>query len=174
MTKKITLASLAVIAVLAISSMAFAGPGQGHMGRNGQPGMWNNLTPEKQAEVKKIFDAHREKMDGLRDQLWAKHTTLDALVDSGKATKSDIESLVSDMVKIKRNMDRERDALSTELEKTTGLRFFGGPGFGCGGPGFGQGYHHRGFKGHGRGMGPGYGMMGYGQMGPGFNAPCYN
>lgn len=146
----IVLAALA--AVLALSAVSFAGPGYGHGRGPGMGGFYDNLTPEKQAAVDKIFDKHQKKIFDLHEQYWAKSTELEALTASGKAERNDIQGLVAEMGKLRGQMHQEREALSNELSKETGVKF--GPGMGYGmGPGMGRGMMGRGMMGQG-GFGP--------------------
>lgn len=167
MKKRSFIVMAALAALLALSAVSFAGPGYGH-GRGPGMGMgfYDNLTPEKQAAVDKIFDKHEKKIFDLHEQYWAKSTELEALTASGKAERADIQGLVADMGKLRAQMHQERESLFNELSKETGVKFgrgmgYGmGPGFGHDGMGRGMG---RGMMGQGGGFGPcgGYGPAGY-------------
>ncbi|WP_022661310.1 Spy/CpxP family protein refolding chaperone [Paucidesulfovibrio longus] len=160
MSKKTTIASLTVIAVLALSAMAFAGQGwhHGYGMMNGYGpgyGMMNGygpgaqIAPEQQEAFQKIFDKHQEKMEKLRNEMWSKNLELNALTESGKADKSDIRSLVAEISKVREKMQVERESFYNDLD-AAGIQPQSGPGYGMG-------------------NGRGYGMMnGYG---PG-NGPC--
>jgi zinc resistance-associated protein len=158
MKKRSFIVMAALAAVLALSAVSFAGPGYGH-GRGPGMGFYDNLTPEKQAAVDKIFDKHHKKLVDLREQYWAKSTELEALTASGKAERADIQGLVADLSKVRVQMDQERETLFTELSKETGVKFGRGMGYG---PGMGAGGCGGMGPGMGRGMGPG---MGYGPAG---------
>ncbi|MGE4291272.1 MAG: Spy/CpxP family protein refolding chaperone [Desulfovibrio sp.] len=163
MSKKTTIVSLTVVAVLAFSAMAFAGRGWHHgYGMGGGYGMMGygpgmQVAPEQQEAFDKIFDKHQDKMEKLRNEMWAKNLELNALVESGKAEKSDIRSLVGEITKLREKMQAERESFFSELE-AAGIE----PQFGNAmGPGRGYGM-----------MNGGQGMMGNGQgYGPG-NGPC--
>jgi len=155
MKKRSIIVVAALAAVLALSAVSFAGPGYGH-GRGPGMGFYDNLTPEKQAAVDKIFDKHEKKIVELSDQYWAKNTELEALTASGKAERADIQGLVADLAKVRAQLRQEHDALATELSKETGMKF---------GPGMGMG--------RGMGMGPGMGMGRGMGMGPA-DCPCVN
>ena len=154
--KKRFVTAVALVALVSMSAFAFAAP-RGGRGPVGDP--YAALSPEKQAAVNKILDKHHVKLQELRDQIWAKHTELQALSQSGKAERSDIQSLIADIAKLRTAMNSERDALRAELEKETGIKAFG------------RGYHRGGMGG---GMGGGYGDCGYGprggMMGGGYGA----
>ncbi len=164
MKKRSIIVVAALAAVLALSAVSFAGPGYGYGRGPGRGWYFDNLTPEKQAAVEKIFDKHHQKLVDLREQYWAKSTELEALAASGKAERSDIQGLVADMGKMRAQLRQERDAMFAELSKETGVKLNPGMGFGHMGPGYGH---------MGRGMGPGAGPYGggFGPCGGGFG-PC--
>lgn len=158
--KKRIVITFTVLALVSLSALAFAAPKAGR-GPAAQP----TLTPEKQAAVSQIVDKHHVKLIELREKIWAKHTELQALSQSGKAEKSDIQSLIGDISKLRAAMNAERDAMRAEIEKETGIK------------GYGRGYHGGGMGGgmgegcpsmggdcgqRGGGMGPRGGMMGGG------------
>lgn len=165
MNKRIVI-TFTVLALVSMSAFAMAA-GKGNRARNYEP----TLTPEKQAAVEKIVDQHHVKLVELREQIWAKQTELQALSRSGKAERSDIQSLIGDISKLRTTMNTERDAMRTEIEKETGIKAFGrgfhrGGGYGGGaGMGYGAGEGCPGIGGgSGMGYGPGSGM-GYGGHG---------
>lgn len=146
--KKRIIVTFTVLALVSMSALAMAAS-KGGRGHNAEP----TLTPEKQAAVAKIVDKHHAKLVELREKIWAKHTELTALSRAGKAEKSDIQSLIADISKLRATMNEERDALRTEIEKETGIKAYG------------RGYHRGGMDGGmGGGMGAGDcsggGMMG--------------
>lgn len=157
--KKRIITTFTVLALVSMSAFALAA-GKGGRAAAAEP----TLTPEKQAVVAKIVDKHHAKLIELREKIWAKQTELQALSQSGKAEKSDIQSLIGEISKLRTNMNEERDALRTELEKETGIKAYGrgyhrggmGGGYGaaegCPGGGFGPGA--------GKGFGPGAGCTG--------------
>ncbi|WP_285905330.1 Spy/CpxP family protein refolding chaperone [Pseudodesulfovibrio pelocollis] len=159
MTKRnITTTALAAILVLALASWAVAGPGYGRGGCGG-PGFsgqnpYAQLTPEKQAAVEAIFDKYRPQMEQLRDSLWTKHATMQAMINGGKADEKKLGALVAELRSLREKMGELRADMNDELTKETGIEApFGrkgrgfGPGFGPDGcPAFGKGY--------GKGCGP--------------------
>lgn len=159
--KKRIITTITVLALVSLSAFAIAAP-RGGRGPAADPA----LTPEKQAAVAKIVDKHHVKLVDLREKIWAKQTELQALSRSGKAERADIQSLISDISKLRTSMNEERDALRTEIEKETGIKSFGrgyhgggfGPGEGCAGGDCGP---------RGGMMGGGYGQRG-GMMGGGY------
>ena len=147
--KKRIIITITVLALVSMSAFAMAA-GKGVRGRNAEP----TLTPEKQAAVEKIVDKHHVKLVELREQIWAKQTELQALSRSGKAERSDIQSLISDISKLRTAMNAERDTMRAEIEKETGIKSFG------------RGYHGGGMMGGGAGEGcPGAGGGGFGPRG---------
>ena len=152
--KKSIITLVAVASLVALSAFAFAGPKGGRGAGQGQ----NQPTAEQRATIQKIVDAHQEKLYELREKIWAKHTELQALSNSGKAEKADIQSLVADISKLRDAMNKERLAIRTDIEKQTGLT---GYGYGHGG------YHRGGMGGYGCGddCGPGAGGKGYSRGG---------
>ena len=156
--KKSIIALVAVASLVALSAFAFAGP-KGGRGAGQGP---NQPTAEQRATIQKIVDAHQEKLYELREKIWAKHTELQALSNSGKAEKADIQSLVADISKLRDAMNKERLAIRADIEKQTGLTGYG----------YGHGGYHRGGMGGGMGgygcgddCGPGAGGKGYSRGG---------
>lgn len=164
--KNVTITALAAVLVLAMAAFAVAGPGygRGNGGACGGPGygpgnMYSQLTPEKQAAVEKIFDKYTVKFSELRDQMWTKRATLQAMVNGGNADEAKIGQLTADISNLRQQMWDTRDAMAAELEKETGIT--AGNGFGscpaygqasC--PGYGPGDNFdRGGRGQGRGRG---------------------
>ena len=155
--KKRIVIIITVLALISMSAFAMAA-GKGNRGRN-----VDTLTPEKQAAVEKIVDKHHVKLVELREQIWAKQTELQALSRSGKAERTDIQSLIADISKLRTSMNAERDAMRSEIEKETGITAYG-RGFHRGGFGGGMG----GGMGEGCPGGSGYGPHGGGMMGGGY------
>lgn len=167
MTKKnITTTVMAAALILALSSWAIAGPGSGR-GGCGAPGWGQNpyaqLSPEKQAAADAIFAKYDGQIDEVRDALWAKHATMQALINGGKADEKKYATLVSEIRVLRDKMRELRASLDNELVKETGImpragRFGRGFGPDCGsgyGPGCGQGMqdgprYGQGFDGPGR------------------------
>ncbi|WP_187170417.1 Spy/CpxP family protein refolding chaperone [Salidesulfovibrio onnuriiensis] len=157
MTKKtIIIPALSIVALLAMAAMSFAGPGynQGRGGcgyANGGFAFYDNLTPEKQKAVDVIVDKYRTQQQDLRDQLWAKQATLEAMINGGNADEAKITKLIGQMRDIRTKMGANRDAMRAELEKETGIVL---PNRGCGRGGFGPGTCYDN-DGQGRGQGNG-------------------
>lgn len=159
--QNLTISALAAVLVLGMAAFAVAGPGAG-AGRGpgcGQGALYSQLTPEKQAEANAIFDKYEPQFEGIRNQMWAKRSVLQAMVNGGNADEKAITKLVNDISKLRDQMRDLRKAMSDELVQATGLTAFGD--FGpcqryaqtdC--PGYGQNQGRM-----GNGMGYGRGMM---------------
>lgn len=108
------------------------------------------MSPEDQAAMKALRKEHRQKMDPIRDQLWAKQMEYDALVANSNSKHQDIQAVIEDMKKLRIQMREERTKFHEAMEAK--------------GFDFGPGKHWRGFdddrgcgkmhKGH-RDFGPG-------------------
>lgn len=156
MTKKnITITALAAVLVLAMAAWSVAGPGYGRGGCGG-PGygansVYSQLSPEKQAAVDKIYEKYNGQFTELRNEMWTKHSTLQAMVNGGDADEKKIGKLTAEITELRDKIWNVRQQMSDELVKETGITAGGGygscPAYGqasC--PGGGQG------RGFGRGM----------------------
>jgi len=117
-TKKVFI-PLALIAVLALGTSAMAW--KGYSGGQNCQATLSQLTPEKQEAANKIFDKYNDKLQTLSQDLWAKHTEMQALIEAGKLEKEEIESYVKEMREIKDKLYKKQNEMRTELEKATGL-----------------------------------------------------
>lgn len=154
MKRTASIATLAIVGIIALSTVTFAGPmrGIGGMGAtNGCPG-WSNpaveqLTQEKQDLLKSILAEHRKDTAPLHNSMWEKRTLLEALSSNSNAKPEEIKALVREISELRAQMRTSRDALQTRVSKEVGIDL----------PmGFdrqGMGGHGRGMGGHGRGMG---------------------
>ncbi|EGB14880.1 zinc resistance-associated protein [Pseudodesulfovibrio mercurii] len=155
--KQVSISALAAVLVLSMAAFAVAGPGQGRgyngvcqgFGPGSGPGAaYSQLTPEKQAEVKAVFDKYEPQFEAVRNQMWAKRSVLQAMVNGGNADEKAITKLVNDISEQRNKMRDLRVAMSDELVKTTGIAAFGT----CPGPGYGRGFDADDGPGQGRGM----------------------
>ncbi|QJT10113.1 Spy/CpxP family protein refolding chaperone [Oceanidesulfovibrio marinus] len=159
---------LAIMAILVVAAIAQAQPDQTPPAAQqyGCPYAKGTaagpLSPEKQEAVQKAFDEFQDKMEPLRDDMWAYHTELDALSQAGADQKT-ITDLVEKMREVRKQMYAQRTDLRAKLDA---IGVPGGFGRGCGGPGFGPGM--MGQRGGCGGYGPG--MMGS-RGGPGMRGP---
>jgi zinc resistance-associated protein len=175
------IATLAIVGIIALSTLSFAGPRMG--GRGGSqdcPRFERNpavaqLTQEKRDLLQNILEEHRNAVRPLRDGMWEKRTLLKALSVNPNAQPEAITALVREMSDLRGKLREQRDALETRVENEVGIEFRG---MGRGGDHRGKGGHFRdGRGGMGRGMGQGsddFGPRGMGRgmnYGPG-NGPC--
>lgn len=152
MTKKnVTITALAAVLILSMAAWAVAGPGYGRGGCGGNS-MYEQLTPEKQAAVDKIVEKYSGQLSELRNQMWTKHATLQAMVNGGEADEKKIGKLTAELTDLRDKMYDTRKSMSDELVKETGItagRGFGScPSYGRSGcPGGGGGFGGKGFQG---------------------------
>ncbi|WP_415718702.1 Spy/CpxP family protein refolding chaperone [Maridesulfovibrio sp.] len=133
MKKKIMIPIVAIM----VMSMAGTAMARGCYQQNSNAGYSNNgprmifeqLTPEKQLEVRAIFKKHQKELQTVKTQMWAKRTELNALVNSGKADQKTITKLVKEMTELKTRSYNLRDQLNDEIESATGIVM---PTRGCG------------------------------------------
>lgn len=162
MKRQATLSLFAILAVLAVSSLAFGNPIH-HRGDYGHghamtiPGPAIQLSAEQQDGIQKLRDAHQERMADLRDAFIARHLELESKVNSGKATRADIETLLKDMRSIRVQMSTEREDFRAKAAAIAGVDCQDFPLGPCSERGFGHRF------GHGCGpCGNGYGGFGHG------------
>ncbi len=152
------LLTIATVGLLAIAAISFAGPMGGGHGHNGNgyyamntncpngggmggggmmgrgmmghgkhmgQGFWNSLTPEQQTAYAALQDEYAKKTEALRTDMWAKHTELQALSGNDKVDPAYITKLVSEMKDLSIKMRAERDAFDAKVEKELGIKNFG-------------------------------------------------
>ncbi|SBW04689.1 conserved exported hypothetical protein [uncultured delta proteobacterium] len=154
---KVFYAALLAALVMTMPLAAQARPGGHGPGPDG-PGGWCQTLPQEQRDaVWKLMQEHRAKMQPIRDQLWIKSRTLDALSGNSKVEPKDIEKMVNEMAALRTQLREEHKAFADRVKKETGVDL---PGAGCG-MGMGGGYGR-----HGGGDGPrgGHGGGHYGGM----------
>lgn len=145
---KIFFGTMVAVLVMAAPLAAEAHP-RGHGGQhagycddNGpgrHRGAWfQGLTPEKQQAVTALFEAHQAKMQPLREQLWKKNATLEALSGNPKVEPKEITAMVEEIAKLRNQIFTERNEFADRVEKETGIKAphamgagFGGRGRGC-------------------------------------------
>jgi len=160
MKMKLTTLSLALIALLAMGSLAMARP------YGGGPGGWLAGVPQdKQEQVAKLYTEGRQKLYELESRKWARQAELNALLATDKPDSSKIEALAKEIGTLTSQVYQERVALQQRIFKETGVKLplagggRGGFGGGCGGYGYGPGgcpvaYGQGGCPGYGAGAGP--------------------
>jgi zinc resistance-associated protein len=155
MKKASSIAILAIIGFIALSTLTFAGPMRGMGGKGDCQGFRQNpaveqLPQEKQGLLKSILSEHRKDTEPLRSAMWEKRTLLKALSSNPNTKPETITSLVGEMSDLRTQMHAKRDALQDRVSKEVGIDL----------P-MGFGKHDRHGKG-GRGQG-GHGQRGMGQ-----------
>ena len=161
---------LALVSIVALGTLSFAGPmrGMGGMGGAGACQNWERnpaveqLTQEKRDLLKAIMNEHRKDVAPLRDSMWEKRTLLDALSANPNTKPETITALVKEMGDLRAQMQAKRDAVHSRVSKEVGIDLPMGFGMHDGGRGHGR---HKGGFGH-RGMGPGMTDGQDGQDGP--------
>ncbi len=149
----------AVLAALLVSGTAFAYNHNGDFdGPCGGPGYKQHeaLAPEKREKFDEIMKRHFDRVQPLREQMWAKRTELEALSKNPNTKPETISKLVQDMSGLRGQMIQERESLRSSLEKEVGISGFGpGRGFDghgdCGG--YGDGPRSNGHRGDWGGCG---------------------
>ncbi len=159
MKKNASIIVVALVSIVALGTLSFAGPMRG-MGGTGGTGACQNwegnpaveqLTQEKRDLLKAIMDEHRKDVAPLRDSMWEKRTLLDALSANPNTKPETITALVKEMGELRAQMQAKRDAVHNRVSKEVGIDLPMGFGMHDGGRGHGR---HKGGFGH-RGMGPG-------------------
>ncbi len=108
--------SLAVAALLALSSMAMARP------YGGGPGGWlAGIPQEKQEQVAKMYMEGRQKLYELESRKWTRQAELNALLASDKPDSSKIEALAKEIGNLSSMVYQERVALQQRIFKETGV-----------------------------------------------------
>ena len=154
MQTKTLVSSLAVVALLAVAAVSYAGPqGQGRgFGPCGGYGPGANLTDEQQAALKTAYEAYAKKMETVGQDLYAKNLELEAELAKSAPDSKKIATLTKEVNDLRGKVFEEQVQFRSKLAKDFGIR--GGAGCGVGGG-----------MGMGRGMMGGSGMMGRGMMG---------
>ena len=157
MKTKTYLVAFAVVALVAVSSVSFAGPGFGQgRGGCGGPGFGAaaDLTEEQQAALRTAYEEYAKKASAVGQDLYAKNLELEAELAKSAPDAKRVETLTKEVNDLHGTLFAQRVAFRAKLAKDFGIR-----GGGCGG--YGQGY----------GMMGGRTMMGSG-FGPG-NCPAW-
>ncbi|MBU1003605.1 MAG: periplasmic heavy metal sensor [Proteobacteria bacterium] len=157
MNRKALTIVVTTVAVLSLSAMAFAyGPGMGPgMGRGGcgAIGAAQTLTPEQQQQLDTLQNDFFARTETLRQETYAKHLELEALLAATKMDKGKIEAVTKQLVDLKGKMFQE-SVTFREKVREAGIQDFGrGRGF-CGRSGQGKGATPGNCPGQGQGNGP--------------------
>jgi len=153
MNKKTSIAILAMVGIIAMSTLTFAGPMRGMGGKGDCRGFMQNQAVEQLPQEKKdlltsILDEHRKDTAPLRNAMWEKRTLLKALSSNPNTQPEAITGLVGEMSELRTQMQAKRDALQGRVSKEVGIDL----------P-MGMGKHGR----HGKGGQGGFGQRGMGQ-----------
>lgn len=145
---KIFSVSMALALLLAFSLSA-ANTAEARSWHRGGPEV--NYTPEQQAEMQSMWDAHYKQVDPLHRQMRAKHAELEQLYYSDSKDDAKVQKIFRDMADIKAKLYTINNDYRAKCE-AKGFRH-GGMGGWHGGPGHKGGY--KGYCGDGpRGDGP--------------------
>jgi len=164
MKRTTLIAILAIFGIIALSTLTFAGPMRGKGMRGDCPG-WNQnpavqqLTQEKQDQLKSILDEHRKEMTPMHNAMREKRTLLKALSANSNTKPEAITALVGESSDLRAQAQTKREALQSRVSKEIGIDLPMGFGMhdrrGMGGRGHGD-FGQRGMRqGMGQGMGQG-------------------
>ena len=160
MKSKALITSFAVVAVLAVSAVSYAGP-HGQSRGLGPCGAYNpaaSLTEEQQAALKTAYEDYAKKLNAVGQDLYAKNLELEAELAKAAPDAKRVSTLTKEVNDLRGKVFDQQVQFRSKLAKDFGIR--GGGGCGVGG---------------GMGGGMGYGMMGgmgRGMMGGGFGPNC--
>ncbi len=107
--------------------------------KGGAPEPPAQMSQEDRAAIDSMWQAHRQKMDPLKDQMWAKKMEYEALLANPNTKPNETKAVIDDMLKVRKDMRALRDDFAAQM-KSKGYDF--GPGFHghkYGGPGCGFG-----------------------------------
>ena len=152
----ILVAALVSMISLASTAMAANGPGRGPGAMAGMGGSeFSALTPEKATAFRALQREFRDKTQPIREQIWVKNTSLQALSANGKSEPQQLLALVTEISALRSQLYTEHTAFAERVKKDIGIDMpmHGGMGMGMGmgmgkGDGMGSGWGHRG-GGHG-------------------------
>lgn len=157
MQRRLIIPFLAVMAMFLTVSVAQARSRGGCPNSGAGYAAQAQLPPEQAQKVQAIAEKHQQAAQELRQKIWAKNTELEALVNSGKADRKDIQELTGDIAELHNKLTSNRRAMAEQIAEVTGqpVNAFGA-GTGCGyGGGYGKGAcgadGGRGWHGRGRG-----------------------
>lgn len=133
--------------LMAAPLTAQARPGEGP-GPEGRGGWYQSIPQEKRDAVQKLILEHREKTQPIRDQLWAKSRTLDALSGNSKVEPKEIRDLVDEMVALRAQLREQHKAFAAQVQQEAGVTVpIGRCGMGYGGHRGHDGLREHGYRG---------------------------
>lgn len=131
---------LGTVLLFALAGVANAQMGPGMMGGYGYGhgwGMYQNLSPEKQATAQKIYSSYYSQTRTLRQQLVTKQYELNSMIYGDKADEKKIQALTKEISDLRAKLYEAQVALQRQLAKED----IPCAGFGGGmGPGYGYGH----------------------------------
>lgn len=125
-------ASLATALAVLLAAGGFAGQamamphdGSGHPGHGSRMScVYDALTPEKQAQFDGIMKEFADKTAPLRDKLAAKYLELRTLGDSPTPDPKAIGKATEELVALRNDFARERQAMADRIAKEVGINVF--------------------------------------------------
>lgn len=157
MTLKKTIPAMTLmLALLFAASTAMAQPAKPDDRR--PPQKMGQMNPEDQAAWTELWKEHRDKIEPLHDQMWAKRLEYDFLAANPNTKPDEVKAVINEMLRLKGQLRAEKNKLA-DAAQAKGLKGhgFGPRGWGGHGPGAGFG-DCPGFGGKGPGKGPGKGF----------------
>jgi len=120
MKKNIVIGLVTFIALVLVTSAAFAGPGwgrgQGYDQQYGCP-LVSSLTPEQTSRIQTIQQANFQEISPLREQLYAKRTELRSLWVTQNPDQAKIAALQKDMLDIRAQLQEESNNARLEVRQ---------------------------------------------------------
>ena len=83
----------------------------------------NALPAEKREAAEKLYREHREKAQGIQEQLYAKQTQLRGLLADPKADAKQVKALTGDINTLRSDLFTEQVAFKQAFAKETGISF---------------------------------------------------
>ncbi len=141
MQRRLIIPLLAITAMLLTVSVAQAKPRGGCPCSGAGYAAQAQLPPEQAEKVQAIVDKNQQAVQELRQKIWAKSTELEALVNSGKAERKDIQELTGEIADMRNKLASNRRAMAEQIAEITGRPAIAySAGTGCGyGAGYGKG-----------------------------------
>ena len=171
MTRTQTLIAGSFVAALLVAGsvmtgQAVAGPHHWQSGPRTEY-VYNNLTPEKQAQFDAIMDDFAKRTASLRDKIEAKRIELRTLGNAATPDSRAIGKASEELVALRNEFAKERQALNERISKEVGIAMNRRGDYRPGCPGYGDCGYDRGYGSH---MRRGYRMNGgYGHMNGGYH-----
>lgn len=154
MTLKSSIPALALTLLMAVTASQAMAQTE-HSNKNYKPLATQQMTQADKTAFIEMRDEFRQKVEPIRDQLWAKQMEYDALAGNPNTKPDDIRKLIAEMSDLRAKIKTERQKFGSAMK----AKDFGPQSFRCGSSGW-----HSGYMGEGsRFFYPGYGHDGGGQ-----------